>query len=86
MNGGRPAWEYLDLQSEHWPGWSPWPPELAEKEEPGHRKHIVWIGKGEHDLFMVTCPCGNRWIIRGPCPPPNWKLIKCGRKEAFRNG
>ena len=40
-----PTWEYFDLQSDHWPGWSLWPPELTEKEEPGHKKHIVWLGE-----------------------------------------
>jgi len=85
MNEEWPSWEYFDLQSEHWPGWSPWPPELAKREEPGHKKDIIWLGERKRDpgqLFMVICNCGNRWVIRGPCPPPNYFLIKCKGKES----
>ncbi|RLI51532.1 MAG: hypothetical protein DRP09_19170 [Candidatus Thorarchaeota archaeon] len=80
-----PTWKYFDLQSEHWPGWSLWPPELTEKEEPGHKKYIVWLGESERDsdqFFLVYCMCGNRWVIKGPCPPPNYFLIKCKERES----
>jgi len=79
-----PTWKYFDLQSEHWPGWSLWPPKLTEKEEPGHKKYIVWLGENERDsdqFLLVYCMCGNRWVIKGPCPPPNYFLIKCKERE-----